>query len=205
MNFQRQTYKDMIYDSRPVKFSEYMSDKYDNVHRELFKDALEKCIADYVEYCKMFKDDIDPRFCFETKEEFYRNVNITEVKAAEYWMASSVIWKTKTFPYRTISLTEAGKTGRFRKDAARGQMSLEPWWNNYQKFESKSVSNIDIGGDQTNDFKVIDLNYVRGSAILKSRLTDKEIEVPFEYLDDTVEIDDSMKLNNTFTHMLSQQ
>ena len=33
-------YNDMIYRSHPVKFDEFMSDKYNKVHIELFNDAL---------------------------------------------------------------------------------------------------------------------------------------------------------------------
>ena len=35
-------YDDMIYDSRPASFSEFMSDKYNKVHDELYNDALNK-------------------------------------------------------------------------------------------------------------------------------------------------------------------
>ena len=33
-------YDKLIYESRPVKFNDYMSNKYDIVHNELYKDAL---------------------------------------------------------------------------------------------------------------------------------------------------------------------
>ena len=42
------TYDDMLYDSRPVSFSEFISNKYNNVHNELYNDALEKFYLDIV-------------------------------------------------------------------------------------------------------------------------------------------------------------
>ena len=33
-------YDKLIYESRPVKFNDYMSNKYDIVHNELYKDAF---------------------------------------------------------------------------------------------------------------------------------------------------------------------
>jgi hypothetical protein len=35
-------YDDMLYDSRPTKFDEFINDKYNKVHLELYNDALEK-------------------------------------------------------------------------------------------------------------------------------------------------------------------
>ena len=77
-------------------------------------------------------------------------------------------------------------------------MSLEYWWNMYQKFEDKNINNIKISNDNLNDYVLINLNYVTGIATLRSKLTYKEIEVPFEYLDENIDIDDSMLLDHTF-------
>lgn len=194
------SYNSLIYDSRPVKFGEYMSNKYNNIHRELYTDALNKAISTYIECSK------DPvygiKHKFSSIEEFKANVNIVEFKDTEYWMPSSVTWRTKIFPYKTISLQEAGETGVFNfKTQHSGQMSLAPWWNMYQKFEHKQVRNIQIGGEQINDFAITYLNYVEGYAKLSSKMTGKEIEVPFEYLDENCTIDDSMLLDKTFTYL----
>ena len=35
-------YNNMLYDSRPVTLNEYVSDKYNIIHKELFNDALDK-------------------------------------------------------------------------------------------------------------------------------------------------------------------
>lgn len=41
-------YNDVIYNSRPVKLDDYLSDKYNIVHNELYNDALEKFLKDYI-------------------------------------------------------------------------------------------------------------------------------------------------------------
>lgn len=200
MNTSIKSYSDLIYDSRPVKFREYMSNKYDNIHRELYITALDKAISKYIECSKESVNGI--RHKFSSIEEFKSSVNIIEYKATEYWMPSSVVWKTKTFPYRIISLEETGETGVFNFNIYHtGQMSLAPWWNMYQKFEHKLVKNIQIGGEQVHDFAITYLNYVEGYAKLSSKTTGKEIEVPFEYLSEDSIIDDSMLLDKTFTYL----
>lgn len=191
----------MIYDSRPVKFSEFINDKYNNIHRELFVDALDAAIDSYIKYCK--ENNIDSRYSYSSISEFKRKVNIIEIKNTEYWMPSYVIWRTKTFPYRVISMTDSGKTGVFNQKYSKGKMLLAPWWNMYQKFDEKSIDAIELGGEQVKDYKVIYLNYVQGVATLKSKMTDKEIQVPFEYLNDNTEVDEDMKLSNTFTTLLN--
>lgn len=41
-------YNNMLYDSRPVTLNEYVSDKYNIIHKELFNDALNKYIKYYI-------------------------------------------------------------------------------------------------------------------------------------------------------------
>ena len=41
-------YNDVIYDSRPVKLDDYLSDKYNIVHNELYNDALGKFLKDHI-------------------------------------------------------------------------------------------------------------------------------------------------------------
>ena len=42
------SYDDMLYDSRPVQFNEFMSNKYNIIHNELYNDALNKFCNDVV-------------------------------------------------------------------------------------------------------------------------------------------------------------
>ena len=43
-----QRYDDMLYDSRPVKFTDFISNKYNIVHRKIYLYALNKYIKSYI-------------------------------------------------------------------------------------------------------------------------------------------------------------
>ena len=48
------------------------------------------------------------------------------------------------------------------------------------------------------DSELIELNYVNGKAKVQSRTNDTTYEVPFKYLDETVNVSDEMILSNSF-------
>jgi len=48
-------YNNLLYESGPVKFKDYISNKYNDVHNQLYDDALRKYIVDYVSNV-LFKD-----------------------------------------------------------------------------------------------------------------------------------------------------
>jgi len=188
-----QSYNEIIYDSRPVKYTEFISDKYNLIHQELYLDALNKAISDYIKFNNQY----------ENINEFKQNVNIVEVKNNEYWQPSYTIWRTKIYPYKILTKGQFADehkipNSKYIESDNPGAMSLEYWWNMYQKFEDKNINNIKISNDNLNDYVLINLNYVTGIATLRSKLTYKEIEVPFEYLDENIDIDDSMLLDHTF-------
>ena len=45
-----QRYDDMLYDTRPVKFADFISNKYNIVHRKIYLYALNKFIKTYIQY-----------------------------------------------------------------------------------------------------------------------------------------------------------
>ena len=49
------SYDDMLYDSRPVQFNEFMSNKYNIIHNELYNDALNKFCNDVVNNSMTYK------------------------------------------------------------------------------------------------------------------------------------------------------
>ena len=56
------SYDDMLYDSRPVQFNEFMSNKYNIIHNELYNDALNK-------FCN---DIVNNSMTYEFVYEFYK-------------------------------------------------------------------------------------------------------------------------------------
>jgi len=51
-------YNDMIYDTRPVKLNDFLSNKYNIVHRKLYQDALNKYIEEWINV-KKYNEFID--------------------------------------------------------------------------------------------------------------------------------------------------
>ena len=56
------SYDDMLYDSRPVQFNEFMSNKYNIIHNELYNDALNK----------FYNDVVNNSMTYEFVDEFYK-------------------------------------------------------------------------------------------------------------------------------------
>ena len=56
------SYDDMLYDSRPVQFNEFMSNKYNIIHNELYNDALNK----------FYNDVVNNSMTYEFVYEFYK-------------------------------------------------------------------------------------------------------------------------------------
>ena len=56
------SYDDMLYDSRPVQFNEFMSNKYNIIHNELYNDALNK----------FYNDVVNKSMTYEFVYEFYK-------------------------------------------------------------------------------------------------------------------------------------
>lgn len=52
-------YDDMLYDTRPVKFIDFMSDKYNIIHKKLYKYALNRYINDFI------SKNINSKFLYE--------------------------------------------------------------------------------------------------------------------------------------------
>ena len=90
-------YNEMIYSSRPVKFTEYITNQYDKIHDELYTDALNKFLDDVsnnIDKFEQFKN-------YSDKTDIIENTKIFEIKMKEYWMPSSILVMCKKYPYRT--------------------------------------------------------------------------------------------------------
>ena len=75
---------------------------------------------------------------------------------------------------------------------------LVSYWNIYQSKLFKNISTKKVSKENYSDAKVTNLDYLRGKATMYSKNADVEYEVDFDYLDDTVDIDDDYSLSNTF-------
>lgn len=171
-------YNDMIYSSRPVKFTEYITNQYDKIHDELYTDALNKFLDDVsnnIDKFEQFKN-------YSDKTDIIENTKIFEIKMKEYWMPSSILVMCKKYPYR------------------RKKYSLEDYWNNYQDKSKIKINNIKLLDEEINDAEILYLDYVNGKAKVESRLNDIQFEIDFDYINEDTKISDEYSLENNFTN-----
>jgi hypothetical protein len=105
---------------------------------------------------------------------------IIEIKNSEYWMPSNIRIINKIPPYTKINV------------------DLTKYWNMIQSNNTSKLSDLKITNENMLDSELIELNYVNGKAKVQSRINDTIYEVPFKYLDETVNVSDEMILSNSF-------
>lgn len=139
--------------------------------------GLEKIVKQYMNYESrniviMYKNMI----C-----DLYKKYHkIIEIKNSEYWMPSHTRIINKMPPYKKINI------------------DLSKYWNMIQSNNESKLSDLKITKENMLDSELIELNYVNGKAKVQSRTNDTTYEVPFKYLDETVNVSDEMILSNSF-------
>lgn len=108
---------------------------------------------------------------------YKKNHKIVEIKNSEYWMPSSIVIISNVSPY------------------VKRTLSLEKYWNNLQSKDEYNISDIKLTDYQVNDSELIELNYVKGIAKMRSKQNDMIFEVPFEYLNRNIDVSDEMSLS----------
>lgn len=178
-------YNDLVYDSRPVSLTEFMSNKYNIVHQQLFDDAITSYLKDNH---NVLYNDISEEIAEDIAIKMFKQQNkIIEIKGSEYWMPSSILIITKKFPYK------------------KKRVDLTKYWNLYQEHSDKNYNDIKVSPENMKDSEVFYIDYVNGIAHMRSRLNNVEFEVPFEYLNNETKVADDYTLSNTFTSMLQNR
>lgn len=214
-NLTQRRYDDMLYDSRPVKFSEFISNKYNIIHSKLYNMALNEFINDwlkakhtmvkdeeesdeqYYERCKKFINS-DKNMMFscgqftynvESLNEFKQYSYIYEIREDEYWKPSKIKIMTKTHNgVGNLSWT----------------VDLTKYWNTYQRFLNKKIDTKKISLNKNlSDSELIDLNYITGIATMYSKSNDFTYTIPFEYLDENTPVSDLYSLRGHFSQNIS--
>ena len=142
------TYDDMLYDSRPVSFSEFISDKYNNVHNELYNDALNKYFNDFID------NIITSRFIYEyylsmrnvsdTFDDFYNYIESLNNSSYIKVMLSKLGGDNKNFLNLIFNLTceylNIVKEYIINKDIIKGIKSID----NIKDFRILYVNDITL-------------------------------------------------------------
>ena len=139
--------------------------------------GLEKIVKQYMNYESKTLLSLYKNMICDLYKKYHK---IIEIKNSEYWMPSHVRIINKIPPYTKINV------------------DLTKYWNMIQSNNTSKLSDLKITKENMLDSELIGLNYVNGKAKVQSRTNDTIYEVPFKYLDETVNVSDEMILSNSF-------
>ena len=200
------TYDKLSYSKGKITYHDYVTNKLDNVHNMLFDDALQKYMLE--------------NLWIDSKEEFYEHgynelkqeYRIIDIKREIYFEPSVA----KLIPKHNI-------------DNKKLNIDLEQYWNNdyivkniFLDYRVKPIANNfaeyrfklakDIPQQDTTDIKnacirdaeIVEWDYVRGRAKLRSRVWDTEFYVDYKYTNSEVKESDSLSIDNLFATILNK-
>lgn len=191
------TYDKLSYSKGKITYHDYVTNKLDNVHSMLFDDALQKYMLE-----NLWRD---------SKEEFYghgyndlkQKYRIIDIKREIYFEPSVA----KLIPKHNID--------------KKLNIDLEQYWNNdyvvkniFLDYRVKPIANNlaeygDISRQDTQDInnaciydaEIIEWDYVRGRAKLRSRVWNIEFYVDYKYINSDVKEAESLSIDNTFASL----
>lgn len=193
------TYDKLSYSKGKITYHDYVTNKLDNVHNMLFDDALQKYMLD-----NLWRD---------SEEEFYEHgyndlkqeYRIIDIKREIYFEPSVA----KLIPKHNI-------------DDKKLNIDLEQYWNNdyivkniFLDYRVKPIANNlaeygDISRQDTEninnaciyDAEIIEWDYVRGRAKLRSRVWNIEFYIDYKYINSDVKEAESLSIDNTFASLI---
>ncbi len=168
-------YNQLLYNSRPVRFDEYITNKYDKIHHQLFEDALKKFILSLNDpECKTITD-------------FKSMYNFIEFKDDEYWKPSKIVYITKKYPFKKKTV------------------DLKEYWNTYQEDKNELISNIKFNNEKMHIdmFELIDIDYIKGKVKLRNKMKNTEFWTRFDRINDSIEVSDDYSLANLFSSKIN--
>lgn len=172
-------YNDQFYRNNPVGFYDYINDKYTNIHKRLYKNALHKLLVDLAP-----DDAADVN---KWIDNFYKTHKIIEILPEEYYSPSNIIIYNKKFPYNST------------------KYDLSKYWENYQYIkQNKDINDLLFDEDTLKYAEIIYIDYINSKCKFKSKLTGEEFWVDFNYINNNTKLSQNMKLDDTFTHLLNE-
>ena len=193
------TYDKLSYSKGKITYHDYVTNKLDNVHNMLFDDALQKYMLD--------------KLWIDSKEEFYEHgynelkqkYRIIDIKREIYFEPSVA----KLIPKHNI-------------DDKKLNIDLEQYWNNdyvvkniFLDYRVKPIANNlaeygdiyqqdteDINNARIYDAEIIEWDYVRGRAKLRSRVWNIDFYIDYKYINSDVKEAESLSIDNTFASLI---
>ena len=181
------TYDKLSYSKGKITYHDYVTNKLDNVHNMLFDDALQKYMLEHG---------------YNDLKQKYR---IIDIKREIYFEPSIA----KLIPKHNI-------------DGKKLNIDLEQYWNNdyivkniFLDYRVKPIANNlaeygdtyrqdtrDINNARIYDAEIIEWDYVRGRAKLRSRVWNIEFYIDYKYINSDVKEAESLSIDNTFASLI---
>lgn len=146
--------------------------KYDS---DIESQEKRKIIINYINNVNI---EINNDFKNEALNMYKTNHRVIEIKNDEYWKPSSIVIISNVMPF------------------SKQKVKLDRYWNNIQNMDEYNIEDLKISNEQIKDAEIVELNYVKGIAKMRSKSTDIEFEVPFNYLNENVEVNEELSSTN---------
>lgn len=176
----------------PRKYTELANDVPNRVHKELYNAAIEKLIDDLDNYTDV--NDIIQKDDNVNWTDLI--ISIIEMPYTEYWRASDVVITFRYFK-RNSNDQMVPKLKKFTFD-------LTPYWGNCYTKDIYNSSAVKFDKNIPNDTEIVKYDYIRGRAVVRSKLEDIEYDVDFDEINNTdVESEDVRLPFDTFTRLVN--
>lgn len=192
------TYDKLSYSKGKITYHDYVTNKLDNVHNMLFDDALQKYMLD-----NLWRD---------SEEEFYEHgyndlkqkYRIIDIKREIYFEPSvaKLIPKHNIDEKLNIDLTQYWNNDYVVKNIFL-DYRVKPIANNLAEYGDISRQDtMDINNARIYDAEIIEWDYVRGRAKLRSRVWNIEFYIDYKYINSDVKEAESLSIDNTFASLI---
>ena len=193
------TYDKLSYSKGKITYHDYVTNKLDNVHNMLFDDALQKYML------KNLWHNSSEEFYKSGYNELKQEYRIIDIKREIYFEPSVA----KLIPKHNI-------------DGKKLNIDLEHYWNNdyivkniFLDYRVKPIANNlaeygdtyrqdtkNINNARIYDAEIIEWDYVRGRAKLRSRVWNIDFYIDYKYINSDVKEAESLSIDNTFASLI---
>ena len=207
-------YNSQLYNSGPLSLRDVTTNRAELVHQELYNAALNDLIDDLDDY-DYSKDDAKyskapfhfmgeyNKDLYLTEDEDRKKIsnyfiedninNIIEVNGHEYWEASAVYIIFKIF-----------NTYNNRYIFVKKYYMLDEYWAPYLTKHEKKTINVKISKEDLSDVRIVNYDYIRGKATMRSKINNIDYDVDFDLLSNEDYIDNDILLpDNLFIQTIT--
>ena len=196
------TYDKLSYSKGKITYHDYVTNKLDNVHNMLFDDALQKYMLD-----NLWRDS-EEEFYEHGYNELKQEYRIIDIKREIYFEPSvaKLIPKHNIDEKLNIDLTQYWNNDYIVKNIFL-HYRVKPIANNLAEYGDTYRQDIkditkDINNARIYDAEIIEWDYVRGRAKLRSRVWNIDFYIDYKYINSDVKEAESLSIDNTFASLI---